>query len=82
MVYGAALEKRCPARDRGFESHPLRHVLKLILKKLPPKTVVTNWKKPVHKILELLPLTDVLNYSNAGLRELDLPPSVVPMFKL
>ena len=24
MVYGAALEKRSPKRERGFESHPLR----------------------------------------------------------
>ena len=24
MVYGAALEKRSPERERGFESHPLR----------------------------------------------------------
>ena len=28
MVYRAALEMRCPARDREFESPPLRHFIK------------------------------------------------------
>ena len=39
MVYGDGLENRCCASNRGFESHPLRRLLKLKY----PQLINNHW---------------------------------------